>query len=70
MRSIRGSAVGRCLFLRALGWGQTSKKEKNCKSPGGAMVTGQIQPCIRCGKPVEFQIELHEKTLISQTLRG
>lgn len=29
------------------------------------MVTGQIEPCIRCGKPVECQRELQEKTFIS-----
>ena len=44
--------MGNCLFLLARGWGIDSQVRKKLQIPGGVpgegMVTGRIEPCIRC----------------------
>ena len=43
--------MGNCLFLRARGWGidrqMRTKLQIPGGMPGGGMVTGRIEPCIR-----------------------
>ena len=43
--------MGNCLFLRARGWGIDRQVRKKLQIPGGVpgggMVTGRIEPCIR-----------------------
>ena len=46
------------------------KKVANSQGKPGGMVAGQIEPCIRCGKPVECQIQLHGKTFILRHFAG
>ena len=43
--------MGNCLFLRARGWGIDRQMRPKLQipggMPGGGMVTGRIEPCIR-----------------------
>ena len=43
--------MGNCLFLRARGWGIDCQVRKKLQipggMPGGGMVTGRIEPCIK-----------------------
>ena len=50
LRSIRGSLVGNCHFLRARGWGIDLQERKKLQIPGavpgGGMAISRIEPCI------------------------
>jgi len=68
--------VGNCLFLPARGWGIDHQDRKKLQIPGGApgggMVTGRIEPCIRRLliedlKSVNFYEELSKPCALSPT---
>ena len=66
--------MGNCLFLRARGWGidlQVSKKLQTPRGmPGGEMVTGRIEPCIKCLQMFEDLKQADRRPLLKLELKS
>ena len=58
--------MGNCLFLRAQGWGMDRQMRTKLQipggMPGGGMVTGRIEPCIRLTETGDYLSSLIANT--------
>ena len=59
--------MGNCLFLRARGWGIDRQMKTKLQipggMPGGGMVTGRIEPCIK----LTFLKGINQSSIVLET---